>query len=149
MEDLAPRYIKYGCISVDDNGRPDAYDGDSVRLKLDLGHGIWIDDGMMYRLSGIQAPERPATSVKAKQSKEYLQQQIERYQLDLPKPAGGGFWLSIRTVKKQGRDDYRPKEKKGSFGRYLVELYGKDEFGVWLNINNKMLLANHAKPYVR
>jgi endonuclease YncB( thermonuclease family) len=149
MEDYTPRYIKYGCVCVGDDDRPDAYDGDSVRLRLDLGHGIWIDADLLYRLAHIQAPELVGNSQPGLQAKHFLQQAIMQYQLDMKKPTGGGFWLVVKTVKKQGQDDYRPKEKKGGFGRYLVELYGKDAEGGWVNINQLMLDAGYAKPYGR
>jgi endonuclease YncB( thermonuclease family) len=148
QEDLTPRYIKYGLVDVNDDGEPDAYDGDSVRLRMDLGHGVWIDDGMLYRLAGIQAPENPEHGV-GKRAKEYLQMLIVQYQLNLTVPTSGGYWLVVKTIKKKGDVDYRPKEKKGSFGRYLVVLYGKDEECNWINLNNEMLLSQHAKEYTR
>lgn len=146
-EDLTPRYIKYGRVPVAADGRPDVHDGDTLRLALDLGHNVWLAEDLLYRLADIQAAELKTQG--GEEAREKLISLVEQFQLPLAKPAAGGFWLVVQTVKKQGTDDYRPAEKKGSFGRYLVRLYGKSNTGEWQNLNQLLLDSGHAKPYKR
>ena len=145
---ITPNYTQYAYVPAVD-GLPEAYDGDTLRLDIDMGQHCWVRD-LNYRLYGINAPEinRAATKRDATASRDYLRTLIQTHQLRLPTPPGGGFWLVVRTHKQQRKRDYRPIAQQGKFGRYLVELFGKAVDGSWVNLNEKMLAAKHATVYV-
>jgi endonuclease YncB( thermonuclease family) len=137
---------------------PDAYDGDTVRMMVDLGFNTFSGP-MYYRLYGIQAPEiRPLKTRKAAiTAKCALQALIMQYGViprDTPEPLGtpgvawldAGTWLYVVSHKTRRKRDHRPKATKGKFGRYLVELFGSTGDGV-INLNQEMIRLGHAKPY--
>jgi len=153
-----PNYSYFGFIPcVEDKTRgfpvavaPDAYDGDTVRMSLDLGCDTWL--GLQYfRLYGIQAPEiRPLKTRKAATtSKHALQHFITAGSVhDQPDERwpGPGCWVYVVTHKSHRKRYHRPKAAKGKYGRYLVELFGKSENGLF-NINRAMLNGGFAEPY--
>ncbi len=76
------------------------YDGDTVTADIDLGFHVWIHDEKL-RLSRINAPEvrgkeRPEGLI----SRDWLREKIQ------------GKAVVIKTV----------KDKKGKYGRYLIEI---------------------------
>ena len=101
-------------------------DGDTVRLDIDLGLGIWYR-GDNYRLRGIDAPEtRGETRVAGELATEHLEHLIE----------------CCKEIKAETF-----KDKKGKYGRYLVVLWGKDDTGPWINLNRQMIQDGFAITY--
>jgi micrococcal nuclease len=100
------------------------YDGDTIRVDIDLGFGVILKNQSL-RLLGIDTPEirgeeRPEGLI----SREYVVERI---------PVGSN--ITIQTVR-----DTREK-----FGRYLATIfYGEDE----KNLNEELLENGLAKPYV-
>lgn len=94
------------------DGVKSVYDGDTVRLDVDLGHGIWIRNEP-YRLYGINAPElrgwQKAGGVKAR---DWLRDRL------------AGETITIQTV----------QDKKGKYGRYLAALWIGGQ-----NVNREMV----------
>lgn len=103
------------------------YDGDTVRLDIDLGFGIWIKDVKM-RLADLNAPEisgleRPQGVA----SRDWLREQLP-----------WGNLVLIETKKTARGTDTLDK-----YGRYLVT--------IWLNgvnLNAQMIDEKFAVPYV-
>lgn len=97
-------------------------DGDTCRLNVDHGMSIWSKQ--VFRLKGINAPEKvgvadPKPGVAAK---EYLCGLIE------------GKLVVVRT--------FRDAKKK--YGRYLAELYLP---GDPVSVNQRLIDAGYAVPY--
>jgi len=145
---VEPAYTQYAYVPQLD-GEPDIYDGDTVRLQIDMGQRVWIRD-LQYRLYGINTPElrTVATREAGEAARNYLQSLIKSFQLQLEPPADGGYWLVVKTHKHKRRRAYRAQAQQGKYGRYLVELFGKDMGGQWVNLNRKLLQANHAEVYL-
>ena len=98
------------------------YDGDTCTVDIDLGLGCWIHNESI-RLHRINAPEvkgveRPA----GLRSRDFLRSQIK------------GKEVILETV----------KDKKGKYGRYLAEIWLKDESGNWLNVNDLLVQQGYA-----
>lgn len=99
------------------------YDGDTIRVDIDLGFGIIFAD-QSIRLLGIDTPEirgieRPQGLV----SRNFV---VERIPV--------GSYITITTV----------KDSKEKFGRYLATVfYGED----MKNLNEELLQNGLAKPY--
>lgn len=98
------------------------YDGDTIRVDIDLGFNTWIHNESI-RLYGINAPEirgeeRPLGLV----SRDWLRQQL---------PAGAE--IKIKTI----------KDKEEKYGRYLGVIYLND-----VNLNEMMVANGLAKPYL-
>lgn len=131
------------------NGRPDVYDGDTPTITLDLGTDLWHGP-LHYRMYGYNSPEmKGATAAAGKLAKEHFMQLIEQYAIKthLP-PPGGGYWVVVKTHKYQSGDDYRPVDQKEKYGRFLTELFGLDDAGVWVNLNERMVKDGFAVIYV-
>ncbi|MEE9362049.1 MAG: thermonuclease family protein [Cellulophaga sp.] len=99
------------------------YDGDTVTADIDLGFNVWLH-GEKLRLSRINTPkvkgkERPQGLV----SRDWLREKIK------------GKEVIIKTIKKRNL-----KEKKGKFGRYLVEIYFDN-----ININDELVKKGLAE----
>ncbi len=99
------------------------YDGDTVTADIDLGFNVWLHDEKL-RLSRINTPEvrgkeRPEGLV----SRDWLREKIK------------GKEVIIKTIKKKNL-----KEKKGKFGRYLVEIYFDK-----ININDELVKKGLAE----
>jgi len=97
-------------------------DGDSCHLDVDLGFGI--RQKMTIRLFGINTPELVgAESAAGKEAKSFLESLI------------GGKKILIRTH----------KDRREKYGRLLAEIYvpGDEQ-----SVNDKMIVAGHAKPYM-
>jgi hypothetical protein len=146
-----PAYCYYGVVPVDAAGNLQIYDGDTVKLVIDLGMEQWIGP-VYYRLYGIQAPEiRPLVTRKAgTAARNYLRDLVTKFQVWQPPEIefpGAGVGLIVKTHKKlRPKKDYRPRAVRGKFGRWLVELIGDD--GLPVNINQRMVDGGHAKVYL-
>jgi len=97
------------------------YDGDTCRVDIDLGLGIWIRNEKL-RLMRINAPEMTGPDkVRGEASRDFLRGLID------------GREIIIETV----------KDRRGKYGRYLAEIWiGQD--GVWSNVNDALVAAGHA-----
>jgi len=94
-----------------------AYDADTVRLDIDLGCGIWLQNEPC-RLFGINAPEvRGKEKEAGKRARDYLRELIV------------GKEVVIETI----------KDKKGKYGRYLVNI----EHGGFI-VNDLLVQKGHA-----
>lgn len=97
------------------------YDGDTCRVDIDLGMGIWIRNEKL-RLLRINAPEMTgADKALGAASRDFLRGLI------------GGAEIIIETV----------KDQRGKYGRYLAEIW-IDQKGVWRNVNDALVSAGHA-----
>lgn len=98
-----------------------AYDGDTVTADISVGFGIIIKKQKL-RLLGIDTPElRGDTIVEARVSRDWLREKVL------------GKEIIIQTY----------KDKKGKYGRWLVELFVDG-----ININKQMITEGLAKEYV-
>lgn len=89
-------------------------DGDTVVANIDLGFHTWIHDEHL-RLFGLDAPSRKTTAGKAVTIA--LRERLE----------GKAIYICTRKMKLSDR------EARGSFGRYLVEIYdGHGSVNQWL-----------------
>jgi len=97
------------------------YDGDTCRVDIDLGLGIWIRNEKL-RLLRINAPEMTGPEkAKGEVSRDFLRELID------------GREVIIETV----------KDRRGKYGRYLAEIWIEQE-GVWVNVNDTLVAAGHA-----
>jgi len=107
-------------------------DGDTVILDIDLGCGMWLR-GERCRLLGINAPE-PHTDTRHEglRSTRHLEELLE---LDTDWPV----FILARTH----------KDKKGKWGRWLVELWKMNDSTAEYtrNINQQMVDDGYAVPY--
>ena len=99
------------------------YDGDTCTVDLDLGLGTWVR-GEKIRLARINTPElrgeeRPAGLVAA----DYLRNRIE----------GREVWI------------HTEKDKRGKFGRYLGDIWLKQDDGNFTNINDELVNEGYAE----
>jgi len=100
------------------------YDGDTITVDIDLGMKL-ILKGEKIRLYGINTPEvRGIEREDGLKSRDFLSSMIL------------GKDILIKTI----------KDKKGKYGRYLGEIYHKDENGEYINLN-KMLVDNGYAVY--
>lgn len=103
-------------------------DGDTVVADIDLGFSTWRRDERL-RLARIDAPEMTGEKREAGQrSKAALAERIE------------GRTLYICTIKMETKD----AEARGSFGRYLVEIYDGPEHE---NVNDWLVREGQAERY--
>lgn len=97
------------------------YDGDTCRVDIDLGLGIWLRDEKL-RLSRINAPEvTGATKSAGLASRDVLRELIL------------GRTVIVETI----------KDKRGKYGRYLAEIW-LEENGGFTNINDELVRQGHA-----
>ena len=99
------------------------YDGDTCTVDIDLGLGTWIR-GEKLRLYRINAPEvRGVDRPQGLISRDFLRSKIM------------GKQVILQTV----------KDKKGKYGRYLADIWLKDESGSWININDLLVRQGYAE----
>jgi|GEM_PF-252870 len=109
-------------------------DGDTVDLDIDLGCSVHVHE--RCRLYGINAPETHGVKKDSEEYRrgmtatEFLRNMIE------------GKEVLIRTF----------KDKKGKYGRYLVEIWEYTETAegqilIGPSVNAEMVEAGHAVPY--
>ena len=97
------------------------YDGDTCRVDIDLGLGIWVRNEKL-RLMRINAPEMTgADKDLGTASRDFLRNLID------------GQEIIIETV----------KDKRGKYGRYLAEIWLEKDGG-WINVNDALVAAGHA-----
>lgn len=98
------------------------YDGDTIRLDIDLGLKTWIRNEPI-RLARINAPElRGSERAAGIEARDFLRSLIQEKD------------VVVQTL----------KDDKGKYGRYLGEiLFEKD--GAWININDLMVQNGHAE----
>ena len=99
------------------------YDGDTITVEIDLGFKTSVK-GEKIRLSRINAPEvRGSSREEGLKSRDFLRELILNKE------------ILLETI----------KDRKGKYGRYLGEIYFKDEEGNWLNINNLLVDKGFAE----
>lgn len=103
------------------------YDGDTCRVDIDLGLGIWAHNESV-RLFGINAPEmRGPEKAEGKVSRDTLRSWID------------GSEVIIRTIPNRSGSD-----KKGKYGRYLAVIWAQDGDGEWFNVNERLVQQGYA-----
>jgi micrococcal nuclease len=103
----------------------DVIDGDTVKVDIDLGFGIWLRD-QSIRLAKINAPELKGDTFKAAQeSKEFLKKLV------LNK------WVQIKTE----------KDSKEKYGRWLATILIEEDKNL-IDINSKMIVEGYAVKYL-
>jgi len=97
------------------------YDGDTCRVDIDLGLGIWIHNEKL-RLVRINAPEMTGPDQpQGVASRDFLRSLID------------GKEIIIETL----------KDRRGKYGRYLAEIW-IEKNGGWINVNDALVAAGHA-----
>ena len=97
------------------------YDGDTCRVDIDLGLGIWIRNEKL-RLLRINAPEMTGPDkALGMASRDFLRGLID------------GREIIIETM----------KDRRGKYGRYLAEIWIEQD-GLWNNVNDALVAAGHA-----
>ena len=97
------------------------YDGDTCRVDIDLGLGIWIRNEKL-RLARINAPEVTGdTKALGLTSRDALRALID------------GKEIIIETI----------KDKRGKYGRYLAEIWLPQNDG-FININDELVTQGQA-----
>lgn len=96
-----------------------AYDGDTVRLDIDLGFNIWLHNASV-RLLGINTPElRGKEKALGLAARDALRAKLTEAQV-------------LRIVSR----------KRGKYGRYLADIYADG-----VHLNQWMIDQGHAVPY--
>ncbi len=99
------------------------YDGDTITVEIDLGFKTSVK-GEKIRLSRINTPEvRGVSREEGLKSRDYLRTLILNKE------------ILLETI----------KDKKGKYGRYLGELFFKQENEEWLNINDHLVEEGFAE----
>jgi micrococcal nuclease len=95
------------------------YDGDTVRLDIDLGMDIWVRN-VSVRINGIDTPELKTTEGKA--ARDYAKSLLKVRQK-----------VTVKTI----------RDKKEKWGRYLADIILPDGS----SFSTNMVAAGHAKTY--
>ncbi len=99
------------------------YDGDTIRVDIDLGLKTWVRNEKI-RLARIDAPELRSSEKEAgKAARDFLRTLILNREIILE----------------------TEKDKEGKYGRYIGEIWMKDEEGEYFNVNDLMVQKGHAK----
>ncbi len=99
------------------------YDGDTIRVDIDLGFGVIFSD-QPIRLLGIDTPElRGEQRLQGLASRNFV---VERIPV--------GSYITIQTI----------KDRKEKFGRYLGTIYYGEE---QKNLNEELIQSGMAEPY--
>lgn len=106
----------------------EVYDADTLTLLIDIGFNIHIEE--KCRLYGIDTPELRTKNKKEKA----LGYEARDFVMDLIL----GKEVEIQTHKGQ---------KKGKFGRYLVDIVVPREDSKYVTLNNVLIDEGYAKPY--
>lgn len=97
------------------------YDGDTCRVDLDLGFGVWIRKEKI-RLARIDTPElKGPQRPEGLKARDYLREMVL------------GKSIILQTI----------KDRKGKYGRYLGELWLQQN-GQWINVNDDLVQAGLA-----
>ena len=106
-------------------------DGDTVVLKCDL--GFRVTTTIKARLYGIDTPEiHGPNRPDGLDAKDYLEDLIQEWRIDVIRTTPGKSWLLIETH----------KNKSDSFGRWIVRLIGRDD----TDLNRLLVKSGHAQP---
>ncbi len=98
------------------------YDGDTCRVDLDLGFGVWIRREKI-RLARINAPElKGPERPRGLEARDYLRKLVLNKNIILQ----------------------TKKDRKGKYGRYLGELWLKVE-EEWMNVNDLLVQQGLAE----
>ncbi len=98
-----------------------AYDGDTVRVDIDMGFKCWIKNEII-RLARINAPEiRGEERPQGLLSRDFLR----------------GLILNKKVVL------HTFKDEKGKYGRYLADIWIEKD-GNWINVNDLMVSEGYA-----
>lgn len=98
------------------------YDGDTCRVDIDLGLGIWLRNEKL-RLVRINAPEVTGdTKALGIASRDYLRDRID------------GRKIILETI----------RDKRGKYGRYLAEIWLPENDG-HININDELVAQGFAE----
>ncbi len=118
MSLVQPAYVYRARLSHRSNGRHAVYDGDTVWITVDYGFGGTLDLGAC-RLFGINAPElRGDEKVRGRLSRDFLRARLN-----------DADWFIVETI----------KDKKGKYGRYLVNIWVDGVF-----LNKQLVEQGHA-----
>jgi len=99
------------------------YDGDTCRANIDLGIHTWVHNEKL-RLARINAPEIKGTEKEdGLKARDFLRALIQDKQ------------VLVETI----------KDRRGTYGRYLAEIWLKQDDNSWLNVNDYMVASGHAK----
>jgi micrococcal nuclease len=104
----------------------EVYDGDTLRLKIDLGFGIVLENESV-RLFGINTPE-----LRGEEREDGLVSRDRLRDLILGKD------VTLITV----------RDSKGKYGRYLGTIYIDDADGNLIDINQQLIVEGLAVPYM-
>lgn len=99
------------------------YDGDTCTMNIDLGLGTWLHNEKI-RLARINTPELRGDE----RPEEILARDFLRERID-------GHQVFISTL----------KDKKGKYGRYIADIWREDAEGNYINVNDELVNAGHAK----
>ena len=98
------------------------YDGDTIRVDIDLGLKSWIKDEKI-RLNRINTPElRGDERPEGIKSRDYLRDLIL------------GKKIMLQTI----------KDKQGKYGRYIAEIWIEKD-GEWVNVNDLIVEKGFAE----
>jgi endonuclease YncB( thermonuclease family) len=124
--DYFPTNFRAQCMRV--------IDGDTVELLVDCGFHNFKRD--RFRLLGIDTPETHSKNAeerkKAQEATEYVKSALHPMGIVVD----GDYPLRVLTFK-----------DPDSFGRWLVELYYKDDNGEERHLNKELLDLGHAVPF--
>ena len=104
------------------------YDGDTIRVNIDLGFGIFIRNTSI-RLKGINTPEI--------RGEEKAQAYLARDRL-IAILASADNRCRIKTTK---------GKERGKYGRILGDIYVGSEKTGWNHVNQQLLDEGYAKAY--
>lgn len=109
-------------------------DGDTAILMVDLGCDVHLK--IRVRLYGLNTPEIHGISKNSEEyqkgiaAKNFLEQLITNRD------------LIVRTYKTKGGE-----EKRGKYGRYLAEIWLREDFPDKPSVNQRLLDGGYAVPY--
>ena len=111
-------------------------DGDTIETKIDLGFKVQITEKL--RLYGIDAPEvRGSEKLKGQAAASHLIKLICSHAANLVDGKLPTDSLAVIYVATR-------KDKTGKYGRYLANLWGVDQEGLTVDLNQKMVDDGHA-----
>ena len=106
-------------------------DGDTFLILFDLGLGVFKEEKV--RLARVDTPETYGVK---KDSQEYMDgKRSTKFVVD---------WLSLNNNEVFVKT---LKDKKGTYGRYLVEIFGTVDYNVNINLNDLLLENGLATLY--
>ncbi len=98
------------------------YDGDTITVNIDLGLNV-IFRKVKIRLARINAPElKGEQRVEGLKARDFLRELIM------------GKEITVQTI----------KDRKGKYGRYLGEIWVKNESGKFINVNDLLVEKGFA-----